>query len=173
MSYSFPQATPSFPSQHPYGDNYWRAASRSPNGRLPGYGLSGQPTGLPSPNRLSPFLNNNRATLPLYKDKPYFAPKRTGPRSRRRKALYGGIALFILMVLWYCLSGPTWNGRVKTPDSAKGAKLWEWVQGLEKEGSDKSGKQKNVDWDARRERVRDAFIVSWDGYEKYGWGEFL
>ncbi|BCR83773.1 glycoside hydrolase family 47 protein [Aspergillus chevalieri] len=170
MSYSFPQATPSFPSQHPYGDNYWRAASRSPNGRLPGYGLSGQPTGLPSPNRLSPFLNNNRATLPLYKDKPYFAPKRTGPRSRRRKALYGGIALFILMVLWYCLSGPTWNGRVKTPDSAKGAELWEWVQGLEKEGSDKSGKQKNVDWDARRERVRDAFIVSWDGYEKYGWG---
>lgn len=77
------------------------------------------------------------------------------------------------MVLWYCLSGPTWNSRVKTPDSAKGAELWEWVQGLEKEGSDKSGKQKNVDWDARRERVRDAFIVSWDGYEKYGWGEFL
>lgn len=72
------------------------------------------------------------------------------------------------------MSGLAWSGfGVKTPDSAKGVELWEWVQGLGDERSEKkSGKQKNVDWDARREKVRDAFIVSWDGYEKYGWGEF-
>ncbi|KKK21960.1 hypothetical protein ARAM_007131 [Aspergillus rambellii] len=29
---------------------------------------------------------------------------------------------------------------------------------------------KDIDWEARREKVRDAFIVSWDGYEQYGWG---
>lgn len=27
-----------------------------------------------------------------------------------------------------------------------------------------------VDWDERRERVKDAFILSWDGYEQYAWG---
>jgi len=27
-----------------------------------------------------------------------------------------------------------------------------------------------VDWDARREKVKEAFISSWDAYSKYAWG---
>ncbi|KAI9923652.1 Endoplasmic reticulum mannosyl-oligosaccharide 1,2-alpha-mannosidase [Aspergillus wentii] len=106
----------------------------------------------------------------MYKDKPYFAPRRTGPRSRRRKLLYWGAALFTFICLWYYASGSSsWDGlKVKVSDHAKGAELWNWVQSLDDSAS--KGKQKSVDWEARREKVRDAFIVSWDSYEKHGWG---
>ena len=29
---------------------------------------------------------------------------------------------------------------------------------------------KVVDWDARREEVKEAFVTSWDTYTKYAWG---
>jgi len=29
-----------------------------------------------------------------------------------------------------------------------------------------------VDWDARREEVKDAFVTSWQAYSQYAWGEF-
>lgn len=111
----------------------------------------------------------------MYKDKPYFAPRRTGPRSRRRKVAYSGMFFVVLACIWYYLVGDIVLSEigVRTRDSGKEAELWEWVQGLdgeeERESKYKSG---SVDWEARREKVRDAFIVSWDGYEKYGWGEF-
>jgi endoplasmic reticulum Man9GlcNAc2 1,2-alpha-mannosidase len=28
------------------------------------------------------------------------------------------------------------------------------------------------DWDDRREKVKEAFISSWDAYSKYAWGQF-
>lgn len=28
-----------------------------------------------------------------------------------------------------------------------------------------------IDWDARRESVRNAFVVSWDAYSQHAWGE--
>lgn len=155
MSFQFPQNNPSFSSPQ----------------RQSGYGFS-QSTGIP--NKLSGFFNNDRA-LPMYKDKPYFAPRRTGPRNKRRRALYGGICLFVLAVLWYY--GP-WSGdwsrrRSRADDAAIGEDLWEWMQSLDEQESVNGdwSPQKPAEWAARRERVRDAFIVSWDGYEKHAWGE--
>jgi hypothetical protein len=29
---------------------------------------------------------------------------------------------------------------------------------------------KDVDWDARREEVKEAFVTSWDAYSKNAWG---
>jgi mannosyl-oligosaccharide alpha-1,2-mannosidase len=29
-----------------------------------------------------------------------------------------------------------------------------------------------VDWDARREEVKDAFSESWEAYSQYAWGKF-
>lgn len=29
-----------------------------------------------------------------------------------------------------------------------------------------------ADWDARREEVKEAFVISWDAYKKHAWGEF-
>lgn len=107
----------------------------------------------------------------MYKDKPYFAPRRTGPRSRRRKVAYSGMCFVVLACIWYYLVGDIVLGEigVRTRNPGKEAELWEWVQELD-EGESKL-KGGSVDWEARREKVRDAFIVSWDGYEKYGWGE--
>ncbi|THC89603.1 hypothetical protein EYZ11_010953 [Aspergillus tanneri] len=60
---------------------------------------------------------------------------------------------------------------LKMPNSAKGEELWAWVQRFDDaEPAYDGGEQKPVDWNARREKVRDAFIVSWDGYEQYAWG---
>ena len=114
----------------------------------------------------------------MYKDKPYFAPRRTGPRSRRRKAVYAGLCIFVVTLLWRYVYGPvSWNGfGQRGVDWAKGAELYEWMLTLEKEskggdGKGDGGKEKYVDWEARREKVRDAMIVSWDGYEQFAWGE--
>lgn len=30
-----------------------------------------------------------------------------------------------------------------------------------------------VDWNSRREQVKDAFVTSWDAYAKHAWGEWL
>lgn len=35
---------------------------------------------------------------------------------------------------------------------------------------DSSASEKSVDWSARREKVREVFQVSWEGYEKEAWG---
>ncbi|PYH99156.1 mannosyl-oligosaccharide alpha-1,2-mannosidase [Aspergillus ellipticus CBS 707.79] len=167
MSFQAPRNNSPFASQQqPFQNNYWRA-SRSPatNG-LPGYGFS-PPTGLS--NNLNTPLSIDR-TLPMYKDKPYFAPRRTGPRTRRRKAIYGGLCLFILLALWYYSSAG--QPESNTPGAAKGEELWRWMQSLEEVEPeyDESSQQNTVDWDARRDKVRDVFTVSWDGYAKNAWG---
>lgn len=185
MAYPYASTSPS-PTPSTF-DNWRTNNSHSPtpsntpaSTRLPGYGLSQhQHQSQQSNPRLSPFFNERRSrTLPMYKDKPYFAPRRTGPRSRRRKAVYAGLCIFVVTLLWRYVYGPvSWNrfGQ-RGVDWAKGAELYEWMLTLEKEskggdGKGDGGKEKYVDWEARREKVRDAMIVSWDGYEQFAWGE--
>ncbi|KAE8152107.1 glycoside hydrolase [Aspergillus avenaceus] len=168
MSFKHPPINPSL-SPRPLDNNYWRA-SQSPGPRLGGYGLS-QSAGVSS--NLNTVFSGDRA-LPMYtyKDKPYFAPRRTGPRSRQSKILYGGICLFFLVSLWYYVSGrdsPELSTKAPT-DAQRGHELWTWVQSLENEPKYEGVAQKNIDWAARREKVRDTFIVSWDGYEDVAWG---
>jgi mannosyl-oligosaccharide alpha-1,2-mannosidase len=110
----------------------------------------------------------------MYKDKPYFAPRRTGPRLRRRRVLQGIILLLGLFSLWYIVTGSSDTYRSPwTPDTVKGEELWRWVQRLDSEQPYDGTPLKGIDWAARREKVRDAFIVSWDGYEQYAWGMSL
>jgi mannosyl-oligosaccharide alpha-1,2-mannosidase len=107
----------------------------------------------------------------MYKDKPYFAPRRTGPRLRRRRAVYGVGVLVFLAVVWYYVFGGWGGPALKTPDSARGEALWAWVQSLDSTDPTYDGTlQKGIDWAARREKVRDTMIVSWDSYEQHGWG---
>lgn len=63
---------------------------------------------------------------------------------------------------------------LKSSEATRDADLWSWMQsfgGSLSEGG-KVGKTKSIDWEARREKVRDAFIVSWDSYAEHGWGTF-
>lgn len=162
MSFQIPNKVPAFDSsQRSLEDGYWKATKSSAHESFA--------------NKFSPFGDSDR-DLPMYKDKPYFAPKRTGPaaeRRRRRKWIWVIVGLSFLGLVWWLWSGPNTNDllRAKGLDMKKGGDLWKWMKGLEKGESEKASTT-DVDWEARREKVRDAFIVSWDSYENHGWGEF-
>ncbi|KAJ5536868.1 Mannosyl-oligosaccharide 1-2-alpha-mannosidase [Penicillium frequentans] len=131
--------------------------SRSPHDRQNSQGFAG--LGFSS-NQVGGFFENER-TLPMYKDKPYFTPRRTAPR-RRWKRIGSLLALCTLFFFWYNKSSlPSLKG---ASSSERGAQLWKWAQTLEDEAPE------TVDWNARRERVRDTFIVSFDAYEREAWG---
>jgi mannosyl-oligosaccharide alpha-1,2-mannosidase len=66
--------------------------------------------------------------------------------------------LFILAVL-YTLG--FFSGASDEKENSKDR--WSWLQGPEKGGS-------KIDWLDRRERVREAFTLSWDAYDRYAWG---
>lgn len=100
----------------------------------------------------------------MYKDKPHFAPRRTAPRKRWRPLL-ALLGLCTLAYFFYTQPNiPTWQ---RSGSYDKGAELWNWMQTL----GDESAEKKYSDWDARREKVREAFQVSWEGYEKEAWGK--
>ncbi|KAL9038269.1 MAG: hypothetical protein Q9214_005347, partial [Letrouitia sp. 1 TL-2023] len=100
----------------------------------------------------------DKRELPMYKDKPY-----SYAVSRRNKPLYQrwrftlGVILFLFALLyWFGFFSSS-----KTTVRGQGRSAWKW---LNKPGT------AQIDWDDRREKVREAFKLSWDGYEKYAWG---
>lgn len=137
----------SFQTQHSHSP-----LGQQNRGSLAGLGLS--------TSKVGGFFESDR-TLPMYKDKPYFKPRRTAPRRRWR---YIGAVLVLCTLLFY------WYNRSSLPLPSgsdardKGQQLWKWMQTLDDEPSTK------VDWETRRDRVRDAFLVSFEGYEKEAWG---
>ncbi|KAJ5709925.1 Mannosyl-oligosaccharide 1-2-alpha-mannosidase [Penicillium malachiteum] len=138
--------------------SYKAPTSHSPHDRSRG-GLAG--LGL-STNNSGGFFDHQR-TLPLYKDKPYFTPKRTTPRRRWRYigAVFGFCAL---LFFWY--NSSSFSSPSGSDSRDKGLQLWKWMQTLQDEVP-----TSKVDWEARRDKVRDAFIVSFEGYEKDAWGK--
>ncbi|EAS31846.3 mannosyl-oligosaccharide 1,2-alpha-mannosidase [Coccidioides immitis RS] len=172
MSFQLPSRVPSFKSpQREIEDDYWRAATSA---RKTSHNAGG---GFEIADRIGQFMNPNRE-LPMYKDKPYSAARR-GPgglpghaRSRRRKqVVWLGVLVAFAVTVWWLWSGGRAEkiiSRGKEMKGMHGGELWKWVQGFEKGEARRKGK--TVDWAERRERVKDAFMVSWDGYERYAWG---
>lgn len=151
MAYQ-PSRSPFAPAQQ---DSFY---SNSRNG-LRGYGLSNQP--IPLSNKVNGYFEKDR-TLPLYKDKPFFQPRRTGPRRRWRPFFYILVGCSLVFLMYYNFYLSAWSG---LQSNDKGVELWKWAQTLE------DGKvSESSDWTERREKVRDAFIVSWEGYEQNAWG---
>jgi hypothetical protein len=102
----------------------------------------------------------------MYKDNPHFAPRRTAPRKKWRPLL-ALLGLSILAYFFYNQPNiPTWQ---KLGSYDKGAALWDWMQTLD----DSPVSEKHVDRNTRREKVREALQVSWEGYEKEAWGKAL
>lgn len=100
------------------------------------------------------FFENKE--LPMYKDKPYnyTASKKHKPLLKRIGPMIGALVGFILLCLYLLWSPPKSVG-------AKSSRLWNWMP-----SSDGS----SPNWDLRRESVKRAFEVSWDGYAKHAWG---
>ncbi|KAF2201837.1 mannosyl-oligosaccharide 1,2-alpha-mannosidase [Delitschia confertaspora ATCC 74209] len=106
-------------------------------------------------------FNGKEKGLPMYKDKP------AGYKRGRTKWLRGkrglGLAGFVVLVCFYWLG---WLGGGGGKDGGRGGSGSGW--GILKGGK----KGKGIDWEARRQSVRDAFKLSWGAYEKYGWAGY-
>lgn len=160
----------------------WRASTaRSSGGNLGGYGFAsknnnghgngngssgGGGAGLGKMNSF--FGGKKNRELPVYKDKPYFKPRRTGPNRTASRVVYTAVACFMVMLLYVFWGG--WGSPVAVgPVGETGENLWKWSQMFDAE--EDSASLKKVNWEERREKVKDVFTISWDSYEKYGWGE--
>lgn len=95
----------------------------------------------------------------MYKDKPYNYAGSNRPKPLyRRWEIIGGAALGLLTLAYlfgFFSSSPV----IEKPGNA-GKSSWSWL----------GGQEPAVDWDERREKVKEAFTLSWDGYAKYAWG---
>jgi mannosyl-oligosaccharide alpha-1,2-mannosidase len=156
MSFSVPKNVPSFANpQRVLEDKLWPSSgvsSRRGVGSSTGGGLGARVGGL---------LHPDRDSLPMYKDKPYGYPgsQRARPLYRRKRVL-GFLTLLVLVFMWYF--GFLTEHQEKVRGKVSG---WGWLQ------SDQGKAKSKADWMKRRERVVEAFELSWDAYSRYAWGE--
>ena len=102
-------------------------------------------------------LYQKKESLPMYKDKPYaYAPSHKNRPWWRRKRILGSICAFITLLVYFVAFRHKSQTEIRSSKSG-----WSWM-GV----SD----QNKVDWEERREKVVEAFQLSWDSYERYAWG---
>ncbi|KUI62267.1 Mannosyl-oligosaccharide 1,2-alpha-mannosidase [Cytospora mali] len=162
MSFTVPKNVPSFNNpqraleDHLWGSSGVTARSSGQRGGPGAGGIIGEGLG-----KVDGFLNPNRNTLPMYKDKPYAYPlsQRNRPLYRRKSCMAIALFLVILVAYWYGLFGE------EPYDRLPSLKTSGWLQAEEA----KAAKGK-VDWLERRQRVVEAFELSWDAYDRYAWG---
>lgn len=147
-SFSIPKNVPSFTSPNrEFEDMAWASAKgqspRSPRG-------GGMSMANIAEGAVGGLFGRDR-DLPLYKDKPYY---KAGAQRQRKMWLRKRMFLLFSGVLF----GLWWFGVF----SASGVTLPQ-IPGREK-------KKGPADWNARRESVKEAFVQSWDAYEKHAWG---
>lgn len=153
-TFSIPKNVPSFTNpQRELENRVWGASgvtARSAGSHAHGGFIGGVQ------DRVGGFFERDRGDLPMYKDKPYSysASRRYRPIWKRKRTL-GLVGLLILSALYFF----GYSGDSHTYKRPKNT--WSWLQKSE------HGK---VDWLDRRERVKEAFTLSWDAYERYGWG---
>ncbi|OQO07459.1 hypothetical protein B0A48_07156 [Cryoendolithus antarcticus] len=150
MSYALPQNGPT----HRQPDQW----SKAGEGGQSGSGLSEKISGV--------FNSDRRDSLPMYKDKPAGHGSRRQPWFRKKRTI--GVVLGSLAGAswWFGVLSPlsyfsSSGEAVKGTSSSKSGSSWSLLG---------SSKTSNVNWDERAERVKDAFKISWSGYEKYAWG---
>ncbi|KAL2366795.1 hypothetical protein RJZ56_000380 [Blastomyces dermatitidis] len=155
MSFKLPRNVPTFSSsQRQYEDGYWRARANIDDQDF----------------SFSSFVNPGfNSDLPMYKDKPYFASRRA--RRRRRLTFLVMVGLVFLAIVWLLVHKTAPREVLRMKSGKQGGNLWKWMRVMEKEkGEDLEDEKGRVDWEERREKVRDAFIVSWDDYARHAWG---
>jgi endoplasmic reticulum Man9GlcNAc2 1,2-alpha-mannosidase len=159
MSFSVPRNVPSF-GNHPQRiaeDRLWGSSGVTARSVRAGGVLGGVQ------DRVGGLLDPGKNSLPMYKDKPYAYPpsQRLRPIYRRKRVvLLAAFAVFAL--LWWSGALDKHKEKVQAP-----LRKWNWLKD-EGEGSS-SGKK--VDWTKRRDRVVEAFELSWNAYERYAWGK--
>lgn len=107
--------------------------------------------------------------LPMYKDKPTNYGYGGGARGRkgfmRSKRGMGLIALIVLgLFYWFGWSGASTDTPLQDAKKSD-SKTWGSII-----GGGGGGTKSKVDWEKRRQAVKDAFLLSWSAYEEHGWG---
>jgi endoplasmic reticulum Man9GlcNAc2 1,2-alpha-mannosidase len=156
-TFSVPRNAPSFSNpQRELENRVWGASGMTarPSGNYAhnGGGIGGVQ------NRIGGLFEKNR-DLPMYKDKPFsYAKTRRSRPFWKRKRIFAIAGLCIVSILYFL-------GFIGSSDTSLKAKdSWNPLQRPERPGK--------VNWLSRRERVVEAFKLSWDAYERYAWGMF-
>lgn len=158
MAFNIPRNIPSFTSpQRLAEDQLWAASTRG-NAGASGSTILGGVGGLLEGAGIH---GRHSQGLPMYKDKPYAYPPsgRVRPIYRRKRVLT--LLALVLLAAFYYLG---WFDAHKERVS-RAPLSWDWLNSKEEESP-----QSRVDWLSRRERVVEAFELSWDAYERYAWG---
>ena len=153
MSFSLPKNVPRFDNdQRTYENIYWGASKRTPQNGHVANGMQAVTTPLNS-------LFDSKS-LPMYKDKPYSyaSSRRYVPVFRRKRVLFGALLSVLTFGCWWLFLRPA----ERAPSQGK-SDTWSWLKKT-------SGPAPN--WDYRREAVKEAFKISWDGYANNAWGTF-
>ena len=155
MSFTVPKNVPSFNnSQRELEDSYW-GSSGADHGRH-------HVTSTGPAHRIGAFFEKQE--LPMYKDKPYnysYSNRRRRWWRRKRFAL-GPLLIFVGILYWYGVVSGSETAAIERRISDRWT-FFGW------RGRDR-GPQ--VDWNERREKVKEVFTLSWDAYEQYAWGTF-
>lgn len=121
------------------------------------------------------FTSDRSQQLPMYKDKPYnYSGRKGGPRWMRRKRTLGGVLAGMALLSWWfgILSPLSWiSSSSSIAGAAEVVKTVTPSKTTSKSGwSLFSSSNEVADWRSRAEKVKDVFKISFNGYEKYGWG---
>lgn len=113
--------------------------------------------------KLDAFFDKRQ--LPMYKDKPYkyAASGRIRRWYQRRRVLVGVILGLLALAYWFGAFSSSSGGGHQDIKSQGAMSAWDWPPPI-------MHTVPKVDWNDRREQVKAAFVLSWEGYEKYAWG---
>ena len=139
-------------TQRSHEDSYWKTQNGHASSGSGGFG-----------NKLEGYGFGDKRELPMYKDKPYnyAGSRRKTPFHQKWRVIGGAVLGIIALAYWFgILSSSAAAPKSESKSKSKSGSSWSWL----------GGQEPVVDWDERREKVKDAFILSWDGYEKYAWG---
>lgn len=103
----------------------------------------------------------DKRELPMYKDKPYSyaASRKNTPLYQQWRVIVGAVLGILAILYWLGLFSSS-PGEKASGGTVRKSSSWSW--------SGTAGA--HVDWESRTEAVKEAFILSWDGYEQYAWG---
>ncbi|KAK4986378.1 mannosyl-oligosaccharide alpha-1,2-mannosidase [Elasticomyces elasticus] len=153
MSYALPRSNaPSFHDpQRAFESQAWGSSGRS---RFQDHGHNNAVA-----EKIGGVFGDRKSSLPMYKDKPYhYAASGRRLRWFRRKRTLGGLLLIILGFLyWLGILSPSGKD---IKDAMPRKSGWSLL----------SSAPKGPNWDDRREKVKDAFKLSWGAYERHAWG---
>ncbi|KAI1214038.1 glycoside hydrolase family 47 protein [Annulohypoxylon truncatum] len=159
MSFSVPKNVPSFGNpQRVMEDRVWGNTAVTARGGKASSHTNKNSRILGEVQDRVGSLFDDRNTLPMYKDKPYaYPPSQRARPIWRRKRVLGSVLLLLSLLYYFGAFGHHHDtGVSSTP-------IWSWLSSGTEPG-------KVADWSKRRERVVEAFTLSWDAYERYAWG---